>query len=141
MTAAAQQLVQLYEVQSLTPEQIAEIENLAPTAVKSVLYANSAKYRNDTDTKKELDFNESDAELALSVIRRVAAYSEDDGTALKAAMFMRNDKKGRLDAKVGMKRLNINVTVLNEHFAKAAAAMAARVLPAPAPVEQKAIEV
>lgn len=141
MTNAALQLVQLYEVQNLTPDQIAELENLMPSAVKAVLYANSAKYRNDTDTKKEVDFNDTDAELSLSVIRRVAQYSEDDGTALKAAMFIRQDKKGRLDAKVGMKRLNINVTVLNEHFAKAAAAMAVRVLPAPAPVEQKAIEV
>lgn len=137
MTNAAQQIVTSYETLGLTLDQIAEVESIGVTAVKAILFANSAKYRADIDTKKENDFNETDTELALGVIRRVAQYSEDDHTALKAAMFIRNDKKGRLDVKAGLKKLNINVTVLNEHFAKATQALAAKVIPQ----QQKAIEV
>jgi len=137
MTNAAQQIVTSYETLGLSVEQIAEVEAIASTAVKAILYANSSKYRNDIDAKKENDFNETDTDLALNVIRRVAQYSEDDGTALKAAMFIRNDKKGRLDVKAGLKKLNINVTVLNEHFAKATQALASRVNPS----QQKAIEI
>jgi hypothetical protein len=137
MTNAAQQIVTSYETLGLSLEQIAEVESIGITAVKAILFANSAKYRADIDTKKENDFNETDTELALGVIRRVAQYSEDDHTALKAAMFIRNDKKGRLDVKAGLKKLNINVTVLNEHFAKATQALASKVNPQ----QQKAIEI
>lgn len=137
MTNAAQQIVTSYETLGLSVHQIAEVESIASTAVKAILFANSSKYRDDIGAKKDNDFNETDIDLALSVIRRVAQYSEDDGTALKAAMFIRNDKKGRLDVKAGLKKLNINVTVLNEHFAKATQALASRVNPS----QQKAIEI
>ena len=52
-------------------------------------------------------------------------------------MFIRNDKKGRLDVKAGLKKLNINVTVLNEHFAKATQALASKLVPQ----QQKTIDV
>lgn len=137
MTNAAQQIVTSYETLGLSLEQIAEVESVNVTAVKAILFANSPKYRSDIDTKKENDFNDTDNSLSLDVIRRVAQYSEDDHTALKAAMFIRNDKKGRLDVKAGLKKLNINVTVLNEHFAKATQALASKVNPQ----QQKTIEV
>ena len=53
MTNAAQQIVTSYETLGLSIEQIAEVESIAITAVKAILYANSSKYRSDIDTKKE----------------------------------------------------------------------------------------
>jgi len=140
MTNSAAQIVAQYDTLGLSIDQIAEIEQLTIPAVKVILLANSPKYRMDTQEKPELDFSVDDAELALGVIRRVAQFSEDDNTALKAAMFMRNDKKGRLDIKSGIKRLNINVSVLNDHFQKAAAAISSRITPQP-PQQQKVIDI
>lgn len=129
MTNSAQQIVTMYETLNLPIEQIAEIEKVPAVVVKSVLVANSPKYREDSSEKKAVDFTPEDADLALSVIRRVAQYSEDDSTALKAAMFIRNDKKGRLDVKKGLRNLNLNISVINDHIQKAIDAASAKVSP------------
>ena len=130
--AAVTQIVAQYETCGLTPEQIAEGEELELGAVKAILFASSAAYREATKTNepgKSADFNEDDNELALRVARRVAQFAEDDSVALKAAMFIRNDKKGRLDARKGLRSLHLNVAVLNEHFRKASEALADRLTP------------
>lgn len=138
MSASIEQIKALFETNGLSPEQIAEIEQLNVMAVKALLLQNSAKYRELSKEKPELDFNESDEQLAIKTIRRIAEFSEEDGIALKAAMFMRNDRKGRLDVKKGMGRLKLQVNVLNEHVAKALAAITPS---APKELNDKPIEV
>lgn len=123
MSAQIEQIKALFEVSGLSPAQIAECEGLQVMAVKALLLQNSAKYREDSKEKVELDFTESDNELAKRVMRRVAEYSDEDGVALKAALAIRDDFKGRKDVKKGMGRLKLQVNILNEHVAKALAAI------------------
>jgi hypothetical protein len=138
MLASDRQIIVLFEDNGMSPEEIARIEELDVRAVKSLLFAKSGKYREMIGEQKEPnEFTEDDNALALKVIKRIAEYSEDDNTALKAAQFIRNDKKGRLDNRTGLKGLNININVLNEHFAKAAEALVGIVKPQP---QQKIID-
>jgi hypothetical protein len=136
MLAQDRQIVAQFESAGMTPEEIARVEELDVRAVKSLLFAKSGKYRELIgEQKAPNEFTEDDNALALKVIKRIAEYSEDDNTALKAAQFIRNDKKGRLDNRAGFKGLNININVLNEHFAKAAEAIMSSVKP-----QQKVID-
>ena len=133
MTNAIRQIVEQYDTLGMSPAEIAEVEKLNETAVKTVLYANSAKYREaigeKVDTKAALDYTVADEELANNVIRRVAQYSDNDATALKAAQYIKNERRGRNDVKAGVRRLNINVNVLNQHFEQAKAALASLTQP------------
>ena len=130
MLSSDRQIVASFENAGMSPEEIARVEELDVRAVKSLLFAKSAMYREAIGEQKEPDeFTEDDNLLALKVIKRIAEYSEDDNTALKAAQYIRNDKKGRLDNRNGLKGLNINITILNEHFEKAAASLLGVVKP------------
>ena len=75
MSNRAEQIKALYEISGCTPEQIAEVESLEVGAVKALLVQSSGKYREDVKSAKENDFTESDNDLSLAVIRRVAQYS------------------------------------------------------------------
>lgn len=130
MTNSAIQLVSLFENSPELPlEQIAESEGIELGALKAILYANSGVYRaklkeGESDTKPNpLDLTEHDEEIANAVFRRVAQFSDDDSVALKAAMFIKNERRGRHDVKAGLRNLNFNVAVLQEHWAKAAEAI------------------
>lgn len=139
---ALQQIVTSYETLGLTVEQIANLDGLEPAAVKAILYSNSALYREaNTPTSKDGDateagpdaFNSTDEQLALGVIRRVAQTSDDDNAALRAAMFIRNDKRGRLDVKAGLRDLRLNVSVINAHFAAVAQSLLDKTMPSAQP--------
>lgn len=107
MTGSTQQIVTAYEVNGLEPEQIViafdgEYDILA---IKSVLMQFSGKYRSVTKpelqadgTKKEVGFTDEDETFALSTIRRLAEYAEDEHIQAKMAMYIREDKRGRRDA-------------------------------------------
>jgi len=137
MNAQTQQIVSSYEDAGLSPEEIAKIEELDLNAVKATLFSHSGAYRKSVAGDKETvtatgevkDFENDDNDLALRVIKEIAQMSDDDNIRLKAAMFIRNDKKKRLDPEKGIKSLSLNVNVLNEHFAKVAANIAQKVLP------------
>jgi hypothetical protein len=131
MSNSAIQIIEQYETLGMTVAQISEVEKMPEIVIKTVLEAHSAKYRADVKANLSADFNETDEQLALETIRRVARNSDDDSVALKAAMFMRNDKKGRLDVKKGIVGLKLNVSVINDHIQKAMEAAASRVLPSP----------
>lgn len=132
MTAANIHIVNLYE-QGLTPEQIAQAEGFGLTAVKAVLYGASAKYRESIGETKTLDFKDDELEQANQVLQRLM-HSDDDHLAFKAARYIRDDKKGRLDAKAGLKGLKgLNITLINQQLMAAANA----VLPkSPSPSKQ-----
>lgn len=136
MRNSDKQLVEMYDTLKLSVAEIAEVEGLEEGALRVILMANSPRYRsehaavNGENIAKDADFISADNDLALKVIRRVAEYSEDDATALRAAMFIRNDKKGRLNPQKMLGGLNLNVKVLNQHFQQAAEAISRKVLPA-----------
>lgn len=138
MNSRTKQIVASFEEAGMTPEEIAQVEALNVEAVKSTLFTYSSSYRESvgntpatsTKTSEDADFNSEDNDLALRVLRRIAEHSDDDSLALKAAMYIRNDKKKRLDPQKALSNLHVNIAVLNEHFEKAAAHDAAKVLPA-----------
>lgn len=119
MTASNQTIVTLYEENDLTPEQIAETQGFDITAVKAVLMSHSAKYRSLLKNGEEEGFSDDEELRARQVIAQIAQYAEDDNTRLRAAMYVRNDKKGRLDQLKKTNGLNLNVVMINQFMQKA----------------------
>jgi hypothetical protein len=115
------QLKQAYEEGGLTPEQIAEHENLDIIAVKAKLMQVSPKYRDDSkgELAKQNNFDESEQELAKKVIIESMLCAErsdgtvDHKTRLDAAKYIRDDAKGRLDNK-GIKAPQFNMLQFNQ---------------------------
>lgn len=116
MTAANNTILTCYEELGMSPADIAEAEGLDITAVKATLIQCSAKYRAETQEKPDLDFRDDDLARVNDVIRNIALYADDANLQFRAAKFIRQDKKGRLDVQSGLKALNINVTVFNQHL-------------------------
>lgn len=119
MSGANQSIVTLYEIEGLTPEQIADAEGWELGAVKSILMQCSEMYNAKLKTKEEDGFSDQEALAARKVIANIAQYGEDEQLRLRAAMYVRNDKKGRLDIAQASKGLNINVTMINAGIQKA----------------------
>lgn len=122
-TAANNQIITLFEECGLTPELISEgLKEYDISTVKAVLYNNSAKYRESIKdgNAKELDFSDTDLSIANRIIKQVAEdASTPDGdidyrARLKAAIYLREDKKGRRDARTGLRGLNLNPMVLQQ---------------------------
>jgi hypothetical protein len=124
MTAAARQIVSAFETCGMSPDEIAEDQELEPLAVKACLMQFSPMYKNELKNAKEqeVEFSADDHVAAVDVIRNIAKYSEDERLQLKAATYIRDDKKGRLDAIKQLGGLNINVLQFNETMKKAIAA-------------------
>lgn len=142
MTNANQQIITAYETLGLTPEQIAESQGFDVLAVKAILNQCSCKYRQDVTQDTDLDFKDADLETANDIIRQTAQFSDDEYLRFRAAIYMRNDKKGRLDVKRDLRAMNFNITVLNTHLQAAQQALeATRTLARPAPqIANKAAE-
>ena len=100
----------------MTPEQIAETEQMNLVAIKSVLYQCSGMYREQLKENKTLDFTDEQLDEANVIIANVMRYSDDDNLRFRAAKFLRDDKKGRRDKMNGFKQLNINITQINQHL-------------------------
>jgi len=119
MSGANQSIVTLYEVEGLTPEEIAQAEGWEVAAVKSILMQCSEMYNAKLKNKEEDGFSDQEALAARKVIANIAQYGEDEHLRLRAAMYVRNDKKGRLDIVEASRGLNINVTQINLGIQKA----------------------
>jgi|SRR5215471_2649513 hypothetical protein len=112
------QLKTAYEDLGMTPEQIAEDQELDLVAVKSGLMQCSSKYRKDCgqeDVEEDrLNFSNEQLEDANKVIHDIMMSSEDDGIRLKAAMYLRDDKKGRREVVRAMAGQQFNILMFNE---------------------------
>lgn len=125
MTAGNQQIVTAYEELRMSPEEIAEDQDIDLFAVKAILMQFSSVFRRDAGEKpKEIGFNEEQEQDVIDVISNIArGYTDaDERTQLRAAMFLRNDRRGRLDIGKQLSGLNINVINFNEQMKKAIAA-------------------
>ncbi|SRR6266404_870275 len=121
MTAGNKQIVTAYEDLGMSIDEIAHTQELEPLSVKAVLMQFSSLFRQDLK-KDEVEFTDEEHQTAKDVIVNTARYSEDERVRLKAAMYIRDDKKGRLDVLKQFSGLNINVFEFNETMRKAIAA-------------------
>lgn len=124
MTAANTQIVVAYEQLGLTPEQIAESQQLELESVKATLMQFSSAYRKAAKQDDQLNFSEDELVRANQTIAQIMQYAEDDHLRLRAARYIRDDKKGRLDV-TQMKGLNINVLQFNTVLQRARERVAA----------------
>jgi hypothetical protein len=124
MTAQDEYIKTAFEIHGMTPAQIAEDQELDITAVKAKLLSISTVFRKACrqENLEEEEFNFSDDELKEidSIIldcARNATYPNgetDFKTRLSAATYVRDDKKGRKEARNTVQTLNFNVLSLNE---------------------------
>ena len=108
MNSTDVQIRRAYESESMSPEEIAQDQGLDVVAVKAKLMQISSVYRKDCGAEGETDaarnFSDGELEEVNEIILNVARNAEtSDGsvdykTRLQAAIYVRDDKKGRRDA-------------------------------------------
>lgn len=122
MTNELEALKVSYESLKMTPEEIADDRGLEIAAVKAGLMTASSQYRKDcgqeNETSEGLNFNDDDLRRVNDVIREVALSAEDDGLRLKAAMYIRDDKKGRKEINKGVAGVGFNILQFNTFMQK-----------------------
>ena len=124
MFAANEQIILLFEQGGMSPEQIAEDQGADLLSIKAALMQGSAKYRKDVKAGvPDLDFSDTDLQLANKVISNLMQFSEDDNLRLRAAQYIRDDKKGRLDVVKAMSGLNVNINLFQEQLKRANASL------------------
>lgn len=118
MSSELEQLKIAYETLRMSPEEIAEDRELDISAVKAGLMQCSAAYRRDcgVESKEEDKLNFSDQDLldVNEVIKQIAMYGEDDNLRLKAATYIRDDKKGRRDVAKQIGGMTFNLLQFNQ---------------------------
>ncbi len=126
MLAEVSAIITAYETLGMTPEEIAEDRKLELVAVKAALMQNSREYNKalkGTDEQAPdptLEFSNDDLRDANEVIRHTAKYAEDEHLKLKAAMYIRDDKKGRKEvAKLLNGNGQVNIFQINQQLAAA----------------------
>lgn len=130
MLGAIKQITVSYEQHGMTPDEIAEDQGLEVTAVKAALSQYSSMYRKDVDHEKEgedgLDFTSEQLRQMNAVIFDSAVGatlpdgSIDHRTRLKAAQYIRDDFKGRLEpVRAIHKNVTNNLFQINEAIANA----------------------
>lgn len=115
-------IVTAYEQSGMSPEDIAHDRDLDITAVKAALMQGSSQYRKacgkENSDIPELDFDNEQLMQVNRVIHDLAMSAEDEHLRLKAAMYIRNDKKGRLEPVKNLAGNNFNILMINEQLAK-----------------------
>lgn len=147
IAAADNTIVTAFEELGMTPEEIALDQDLDISAVKASLMQFSVKYKNLLNginvKPDDLDFQDQELREANTVILDLMRYSTDDKLRGKLACYVRDDKKGRLDAKQSLLQdmnntFNVNVLVFNERLQKAKEARKRAIdVPSVAQIEDK----
>ena len=122
MTSANEQVITAFEVNGMSPEEIALDLDLDLLAVKAILHQNSSDFRKAAKDDDTLQFKTSEAEEMKAIILNIARYEEDDQhLKFKAAKFVLEDKKGRLDVgkELGHNTFNFQINNFKEQMAKA----------------------
>lgn len=129
MSAALEQIKTAYEVNEMTPEQIAEDQDLDIAAVKAGLMQTSSKYRKACGMEEEdtdgLNFTNDELRRVNQVIYETALTAEtpdgspDFKTRLAAATYIRDDKKGRKEPVRHIAGNTFNLLSFNEQLQKA----------------------
>lgn len=131
MTALEQSILVDWEQNNTPLEVIAEFQDLEPEVIKAVLLRHSKKYRDQltgdskeggaAKTKEEIAENLRQEEIneLEGAYKQLALYTDNEHIKERALRHLINDRKGRLDKKVGpgtsvVKNTKINVMVLND---------------------------
>lgn len=138
----------------MTPEQIAVDRELDVLAVKAALMTCSPKYRKDARgelrdekanglevSERRLNFTEEQQERILQRIYDIATSSDNDGVALNACKYVRDDSKGRLDPVKSLGGVTFNVLTFNEAIRRANTLVDEALGLKPAMAEQKVTDV
>ena len=122
MTAEHRAIVQAYESEGMMPDDIANDRDLDVTAVKASLMQNSSKYRKDCGlevaTESKLNFSEDEQERIKDMLVSLALGGESEKVRLTAAMYVRDDAKGRKDVVKGISAQQNNIFLINEQLQK-----------------------
>ena len=122
MTTLNKQVVTAFEDLGMSPEEIAQSEdfNMDLLTVKAILMQFSSLYRKESKNDAALQFSDGEAEECKDIILNIARYTEDEHLQFKAASFILNDKKGRLDDGRMLAKMRDNPAILvNIHLTKA----------------------
>lgn len=124
MTNAADiQIKSAYESQEMTPEQIATDLSFDVVAVKAKLMQVSAKYRKECGMEDladdKLNFSDDDLRLVNEECLALALNSENEKVRADMCKYIRNDKKGRLEAKTAVAGNNFNIINFNDAIKQA----------------------
>jgi len=127
MSSEQEQIRISYEQLGMSPDEIAQDRELEPEAVKMALASCSQKYRKDCGLEEKvtggnganLNFSDEQLERVNERIFNIAVGAENEGVALEACKYIRNDKKGRLDAVKALAGTTFNVLMFNEQMKRA----------------------
>jgi len=122
MTAELQTIRICYEDENMSPQEIADDRGLDLAAVKAGLMQCSSKYRKDCgqeeETEDNLNFTKDEQQRIMDVIRDLALGADDENLRFKAAIYIRDDFKGRKDVVKGMAGQQFNVLMINKQMQK-----------------------
>lgn len=122
MSSEQEAIKNSYERLKMTVLEIAENRSLEPEAVKISLMNSSSQYRkdcgialNDESGVKDDGHNFTDEQLgrANETILNLALGAENETVKLKAAIYIRDDKRGRLDVVKALSGIPINILQIN----------------------------
>lgn len=132
-SGSGQQIKAAFEVHGKTPEFIAEDMGLQVESVKAYLMQTSSVYRKECSKENDeedptLNFNDDQLRTVNDIIYECATSAQlpdgspDYRTKLKAAIYLRDDKKKRLDAPKQLQHgPQFNILMLNESIQRARA--------------------
>lgn len=117
----------LFEQEGMTVEQISSDRDLTVDSVKIALMSCSPKYKrlcaNEPEDESFYNFSKEQHRRALDEIANLSTSAENEGVRLKAAIFVRDDSKGRLDTVKQVGGFQFNVLQIDSRMRKAMAAM------------------
>lgn len=123
MTCIHDQIKTAYEVSAMTPQEIAEDQELDITAVKAALMQCSSKYRKDCglEEEKKDDLNFSDDQLrdVTQALYQLGMSTDDEHLKFKCLTYIRDDKKGRRETVRQMAGNTYNILQLNQQIQEA----------------------
>lgn len=125
MTYEQEQIKVSYEGLQMTPEEIANDRNLDVVAVKASLYTVSSLFRKNAENEQQAlavvnstinpktGFTGEEVERVRRRILDIAIGSDNEGVALKAAIYINDESHGRHDVVSAVRGLNFNVLDFN----------------------------
>lgn len=124
LTGLNQQIVTAYDTLDMTIEEIATEFDFDILSVKACLMQFSRRFKDEIKEAddKSVEFDNAEMEESKETILYLMRHAEDEHLKGRMAKYIRDDKKGRLDALSGLKSLNVNIALFNERLLQARAA-------------------
>ena len=114
-----EQLVSLYEG-GMSVDELTAAFGYETAAVKLALQKGSRVYRERVANDQEV-FSKDEYDTARQVLTRLMVTSDSDQVKFRAAKLVMFEKLGRNDQK-GLRSVNLNINVLNQHIREVEAA-------------------